>query len=374
MNKFEMQNYEPLAGEHEITAYATFNNRFEISEINIRVKRLHSFEEFAEKSPFPLNRSLLSIIYRSGYYSHMLGLEKELKDKDIAHVVETYNGYSYQAIKAKEKNNRLKVVVTVWENIPFRVANRKVLEVRRKADVFLAVTERAKEALMLEGVEERKIHVIPMGVNLERFKPERKDLQPFERLNLNEDDFIVLFVGRLVWEKGIYDLLYSAKMLERDPDLAHRSFKFLIVGSGAEKRKMLQIAGILEISDKILLISDIPYSLIHKIYNISDIFVLPSIPTRQWQEQFGMVLAEAMASGKAVISTLSGSIPEIVQDCGILVQPNDPLSLYNAIKKLAMDGDLRKNMGRRARLWAQARFDCNKVANKISGVYKTLAS
>lgn len=380
LNKFEIQNYEPLGNKYDITAYTTYNHRFEIDKIDIPVKKLHCPEEFTQHLPLPFRYCFDGVFYKLGYASYMFGLEKELKNMEIAHVAETFNGYSYQAIKAKEKHGT-KVVVTVWENIPFRSIipfprfldnDRLRNKVRENADVFIAITNRAKEALILEGVKEEKIHVTPIGVNLSRFKPRKKDKILLNKLGLNENDFVILFIGRLTWQKGIYDIIYAAKMILKDTELRNISTKFLFTGDGPEKENMKNVIKKLELSKNVKLIGTFPYHEIHKLYNLADIFVLPSIPAKGWQEQFGIVLVEAMASGVVAISTLSGSVPEVVNDAGILTQPNNPLSLYNEIKKLILNRELREELRKKARNRAEKEFDSEKIAIKIGKIYEDL--
>jgi len=86
-----------------------------------------------------------------------------------------------------------------------------------------------------------------------------------------------------------------------------------------------------------------------------------------------MVLVEAMASGVPVISTLSGSIPEVVGDGGILIQPNDPLSIYNEVRRLAMDASARKKYSRMGRERALEMFDAVAISKRIESVYRELA-
>lgn len=378
LNKFEMQNYEPLTKKHNMTAYTTHNHNFEIDKIAIPVRKLHCFEEWTERLPFPLRAPLYGALHRTGYNQHMFGLEEELSNKDIAHVAETYSGYSYQAIRAKERHG-VKVVVTVWENIPFRPATplpqfldnyRRRDKVRKDADAFVAVTERAKNALLLEGVRREKIHVIPAGVDLGRFKPRDKNKALLTNLGIDENDFVILFIGRLTWEKGIYDLIHAAKMCREDSELRGIPMKFLFAGAGKEAKGVMKEAERLQIVETIKLINSVPYHEVHLLHNIADIFVLPSKPTLLWQEQFGMVLVEALASGSAVISTLSGSIPEVVGDAGVLVQPGDCLSLHRAIKELSLDKNLRRQLKKKARRRAEDEFNHEKIAEKIGELYE----
>lgn len=387
LNKFEMQNYEPLAKKYDMTAYSTYDCNFDICKINIPIKKLHSPTEFMKHVPFSI-RIYLNMLFGKifGDVNQLFGLEEELKDKDIVHVAEISYGYSYQAIKLKGKYGT-KVVVTVWENIPFKKIFPSFLfpfylrflddkdirnEVIKNADAFIAITNRAKETLILEGVQKEKIHVIPAGVDLNRFKPREKDKTLLDKLGLNENDFVVLFVGRLARAKGIYDLLYAAKIILEDSKLENISIKFVFVGSGPERNNMIREIKNLGLTNNVKLFGSVPYHEIQSLYNLAEIFVLPSRPTEIWQEQFGMVLAEAMASGNAVISTLSGSIPEVVGGAGLLVQPNDPLSLYYGIKKLMLNKKFLEKLKRKSRIRAEKKFDSIKIAAKIEDVYKSI--
>lgn len=380
LNKFEMQSYEPLVSRYDITAYTTYNHRYDVETITFPVKKLHCLEEFTDYLPSPFKGGLNQMLHRPAYNSYMIGLEKELVDKDIAHVAETFNRYSYQAIKAKVKYG-VKVVVTVWENIPFRpitrlpgvLDNNKIRsEVRDKADAFIAVSRRAKEALILEGVDEKKIHIIPVGVDINRFHPRKKDESLLSTLELQKETFIVLFVGRLVRAKGIFNLIYAAKLIDMDSRLNASQIRFLLVGGGPEKEKLKGMIERFNLTGNVHLLGQFSYQEIHKLYNIADVFILPSIPTERWQEQFGMVLVEAMASGCPVISTLSGSIPEVVGDAGILLQPDDYLALYEAIKELIINRELSRELGERARRRTKERFNPRKIAKQLDKLYSSI--
>ncbi len=109
-----------------------------------------------------------------------------------------------------------------------------------------------------------------------------------------------------------------------------------------------------------------------EIHNLADVFCLPSIPTKNWAEQFGYSMVEAMACGKAVISTSSGSIPEVVKDrsTGILVNPNNPVELEIALEELVIDKNEREVFGNNARKWVLQSFEANKIAEKLADIYR----
>ena len=359
LNKWEMQNYEPLMDQYDITAYTTNQHIYDRSQITLPTVQLS---------------------YQSqGLLLEMQGLEDHLADKDLVFTADITHRFSAQAIEAKKKTGG-KVVCLEWENIPFNyeeydVASSIKKMVRDNADHFIAVTERAKEALMLEGVSEDRIDVIPMGIDLHIFKPRKTETKGYrESLDISSEEIVVLFIGRMVWEKGIYDLLNAAARIIRDRALTKYAIKFLIVGKGTELKNVRERAMMLGISRHIKFVEEYPYQKMYELHSLTDLFVLPSIPLKNWQEQFGMVLIESMACSTPVISTLSGSIPEVVGEAGILVQPNDHMSLYKAIKQLIVDRELRERLGGKALLRAKKRFDARKTAEKVRAVFEKVMS
>lgn len=378
LNLFEMQSYGPLASKYDLTGYAAVKNNYQVNGIGFPVKRLQMAEEYYESLRWPLNSIIYGALLPRGMNYKMFGLEKELEDKDILHAAETYNGYSYQCAR-KRSSGKNKLVLTIWENIPFAsyrtfkglTDNKKIVDyVRDNTDIFIAITERAKIALQIEGVPEDRIKTIPVGIDTSRFKPENIDYSLRERLDLNKDDFVVLFIGRLTKEKGVYDLLYAIKLISLDPELRH--LKIVIAGSGPEKENMVRLVRELKIDHHVKLIGSFPYEEVPRLYHMANTFILPSIPVHFWQEQFGMVLIEAMASGLPVISTESGSIPEVVGDNGLLIQPNDPLSIYNEIKRLALDASLCKSLGLKARSYVEEQYNLKRISGMINKVYEEL--
>jgi starch synthase len=359
LNKWEIQNYEPLLEGFDITSYTTTQTRFDIDQVKMPVVKL----------PFQ----------SQGLFLHMEGLEEHLADKDLIYTADITHQFSAQAVEAKKKYG-CKVVCLEWENVPFNFEEhdsvRSIKEtVRKEADHFIAVTNRAKEALVLEGVPEEKIDVIPMGIDLSKFKPDAEDrLRYREQLGIGGEETVILFIGRMVWEKGVYDFVHAAARICCDGMLGEFQVKFVMVGKGPELDAVRARAEALGIAPWIMFIENCPYHEMHRMHNIADIFILPSILTKTWQEQFGMVLIESMACGKPVISTLSGSIPEVVGNAGILVQPNDHGSLYEALRKLIVGKDMREDLGKKALSRAEREFDSRKTAVRVKMVFEKVLS
>ncbi|MGB9591603.1 MAG: glycosyltransferase [Candidatus Kryptoniota bacterium] len=94
-----------------------------------------------------------------------------------------------------------------------------------------------------------------------------------------------------------------------------------------------------------------------------------------WQEQLGLVLLEAMACGKPVVSTLSGSIPEVIGNAGILVQPNDHIALYEALKKIINDSSCRESLGQLGRERVLNNFTVGKISQKMrNGLHQIIGT
>lgn len=371
LNKWEMQNYEPLLKKHEVVAYTTNESKFDLGEIEIPVRRLPLYEE-------------------AGYLECIAGLEEELRGFDIAYTLDTLYGYSYQAIFAKERYG-IKVAVCCTENIPFNYednpmnaglssyAKRDEIRerVREGADLFIALTERAKEALAFEGVSGDKIRVIPWGIDTDFFRPSDGKSEDLMKLfGIKESERVILYNGRYDWHRGVYDLIYAAKSLLDDQRLENFSLKFLFIGSRGEIEGMRWLVSRLGLEKNVIIFDNYPhkfrYEELPMIYNLADIFCFPSIPTRFIKEQFGVVLLEAMACGVPVISTLCGSIPEVVGDAGVLVQPNDSSSLSQELKRLIEDDSLHREMEMRGQQRVRELFDSRKIAEVIEEVFRIM--
>ncbi|MBU0568110.1 glycosyltransferase family 4 protein [bacterium] len=366
---WETQNFEPWLNRHKVVCFCSTENFYDTSNIKIPIKRLP-----------PLN----------GDIEQMEGLEEELKDFDIAFTYDIFWRSSAQAVKVKAKSScKIKVVVFEIENIPFMYEknpmniNAGMLESalrtdtratsREGADFFICITERAREALLLEGVPEKKLKVILRGVDTKAFKPRPKlDITTLNSFGIDKDDLVVFFNGRYKWEKGVYELIYAIKRLVDDPKIDEGRLKFLLLGNGQEWEGMKWLIEKLNVAPFIRLLTKVPYHLLPEVYNLADIFALPNIPLRHIREQDNMAVKEAMASGLAVVSTYCGSTSESIGDAGLLVEPADHFSLYQALKRLILDEPLRKEFGRKARRRAEQVLNAEVCAAEIEKVFKSL--
>jgi len=377
LNPWEMMRYEPLKEQFDITAMGTHRPLFDISGIGLDIKKFHWPGELF----YVLSRSP-AVLINKGLYKYlrynqwMLGLERALAGFDVIHSADTHHLFSLQAARAKKKSGA-KLVLTVWENIPFLdekygVPRHISREVINNTDVFLPVTDKSKEMLLIEGIPEEKIVVIPQPVDLQKFKPQLKNKNLLAKLGCAKGQPVILFIGRLHKTKGVEFLLFALKRLLQDESVGDLSPKVLIAGTGTRETSLKKLTEKLRITQNVVMCGGLQHEELVEYYAAADIFVLPSIPAEEWQEQFGMVLVEAMACGKPIVSTLSGSIPDVVGDAGLLVQPADFYSLYLALKQLILNPELIAQYGHKARERAESVFNQTKSAEETAGIYRSL--
>ena len=108
-----------------------------------------------------------------------------------------------------------------------------------------------------------------------------------------------------------------------------------------------------------------PYEEMHPAYNPADLFVLGSAPGKSWMEPFGSVLAEALAAGVPIVSTLSGSIPEVVDGAAVLLPPADLLALRDAFAGLLENRSKGEALSRKGRARAEVQYDSRANARAI---------
>lgn len=336
-----MQFFEPLTKRFDITAFGSltsFHDRFAFPVVKLASPM--DLPEFPYKMPI-LNRLCIDAHY-------LFGLEERLKGFDLVHTAETYYRYTQQALNAKKRGYVKKVIATVWETIAHNnegILGRRHYKARSiwELDHIIAVTNRVKNALIEEGADANKITVIPPGIDTTRFTPRA----PRSKI------FTILFVGRLEQEKGVEDILEALPHLPTN-------VRMRFVGDGS-LRQLIEGKG--------MSVDVVPYEHMPRVYHEADIFVAPSRTTRTWEEQYGMAILEAQASGLPIVTTRSGGIPENVGDAAVLVEPGDVRGLVAAITEFFNNPGKRRAYATRARRRAVTVHDARKVAGKIAQLY-----
>ena len=266
----------------------------------------------------------------------------------------------------KAKGHRFKLVYWIPFTIPFvDMFDPRSLAIRQAAfpqvDLFVAITDTCRRVLLLEGIPEEKIvHVYP-GVDTEVFQPRPQPKQ--------DDVFRILFVGKLVSWKGCYTLLYAAKALL--PDIPN--LELLFVCQGAQRQGLEQAAGLLGIKDRVKFTGFLKYDVLPDIYAQSDAFVLPALPAINLAEQFGFVVAEAMACGLPAVVSRVGGLPEVVGGREELIfTPGDYWDLADKLRAIHASKALADDLGQHCLAHARIHYDASKNGLALKAVLEKM--
>jgi glycosyltransferase involved in cell wall biosynthesis len=172
-------------------------------------------------------------------------------------------------------------------------------------------------------------------------------------LSIAESRQIIVQVSWMIADKGFDDLLAAARLvIAKNPEAY-----FVMVGEGADRQRYIRETAELGLQDHITWTGILPDPLKMGVFSAADVVCQVS----RWEEGFGYVIAEAMASGKPLVGTRVGAIPELVHDgkTGFLVDRRDPEALAARILELLGDSELRRRMGQAGREFAHRNFDAN---------------
>ncbi len=362
-NPWDLGPWEELGERFDVSCAVTRSNLYDLGSLEVRRADVRALSDFAPPGPA---RRLAAILPLNRY----AGLGPLLANADIVHAAELSYWFSAQAARHKRRHG-YKLVLTVWETIPFAGAYRHPVSRRHRAlalehtDLFLAATERARDALVLEGVEPERIRVSPPGVNLERFaRPAGHATDATEHL--------ILSPGRVVWEKGHQDAIRALAAIRRGIVPAPESARprLVILGSGGERDRLATYARDLGVADSVDLVENVPYDDMPGYYWRASCMVLASLPIRSWEEQFGMVLAEGMAAGLPLLASSSGAIPEVAGPSASYFAPGDWLGLA----RLLAEGPLARPPGSTVEHPAElvTRYSTSAAAERLREAYDSL--
>jgi glycosyltransferase involved in cell wall biosynthesis len=371
---WELRPWELLSDRFEVAYLRLERNWFDDSTL-----RLRRFPVKAISAYLPRGRIGMLTTELTG--DRYVDADEAFAWADVVHAAELSYWFAADAARRKARN-RYKLALTAWETIPFLhvYRNRQARAYRRETlaatDLFLPATERARQALLLEGVPLERTEVVYPGIDVERFaSAPRPDPPPAEH--------IVVSPGRLVWEKGHQDVLRALAALRRGlaGDEVPGNVRLLIVGAGPERDRLGAYAEELGIDDAVEFHS-VPYEEMPAVFARASCMVLASLATASggyvlgdiprifWEEQFGLVLAEAMAAGVPIVAAQSGAIPEVCGDAATYFLPGDWLGLA---RRLA-EGPLSRPPGERADVSADVvrRYSIEAASERLASAYERL--
>lgn len=264
---------------------------------------------------------------------------------------------------------RNKVVISIHGADVFTLNGGMMRKIKRftlrHADAV--ITNSSATQGVCQELYDRDYPIIPMGVDLQRFKrPSGLSWQttagkPFE----------LLFVGRVVEAKGLLYLCQAVKLLRQQ----HVSVHLTIVGDGEARESIVEYITSNNLEEAITLAGWIQQENLAAYYANANAFVGPSIQTANgWKEAFGVVFAEASAMGLPIITTDTGGIKDIVKHelNGLVVPQKDAPAIAAAVARLQSDPELCRILGEQGSAYIAQNFSWEVIASKYIKVLEAL--
>lgn len=224
---------------------------------------------------------------------------------------------------------------------------------------------RTRSLIRRLGLEDRgRVRVVHPGTDPDRFSPAIHGGAWRSRLDAGPGP-VLLSVGRLMRRKGVDTVIRALPELRR----AHPGLVYAVAGGGPYRAGLEALATELGVGDAVRFLGLVPEDELPSLYASADVFVLPNReePDEQEIEGFGIVFAEASATGVPVVAGRSGGAPDAVrhEETGLLVDPTDPDDVRRALDRLLSDANLRMQLGSGGRRAVETYYNWDRAAAQI---------
>lgn len=336
----------------DLLAPLKYFRRFELTHLYAKI-------EYGDLLPQDMDETLVRYTSPLDLYSRLVRAYPA-----VIQTVEPLSLYQQPALWAcwlAARRSKARLMMVSFENRPLgvkfggwlaRMLRLSVRPLLRRACLVSALNEGARSNLLECGADPARLLRLMWGVwgvDLSEFAPAtaRPPRPP-----------TVLYAGRLVPAKGIFVLLDAlAQLRTRIPGA-----RLLVAGDGAARDEFERRARELGAGDAVELLGTVKHRAMPQVFNRADVVAVPSLTTRRWAEQVGMVVLQAMACGVPVVASRSGALPEYMPDgvAGLLVPENDAPALANAVYSILTDAPLRSRFSQAARAYASAHYDASR--------------
>lgn len=264
------------------------------------------------------------------------------------------HGLRYQGTQGK-----LRKLLMTMEKIACSCSTHVISVSKGVADIMVADGLCKKEKMMVVG------HGSAGGVAMEKFNPDKVKSDVRKEQGIPEDAFVFVFVGRIVGDKGVNELVGAFNRINKNDQNTH----LLLVGPKETEQNPIseKTASIIEKNPSIHSVG--MQQNVRPYLKAADAFVLPS-----YREGFGMVLIEAGAMGLPCITTNITGCNEIIipGENGSIVEPKNEETLYEEMKKWLEHPEIVSEMAGKARKLVEDRYECHKVWEEYYKFYKSL--
>ena len=229
-----------------------------------------------------------------------------------------------------------------------------------RIDRIIATSPNYVESSKILSQYQLKCQVVPLGIPLSRFALQSDNQLKVDLLRQAHGKRLILFIGKFRYYKGLHVFIEAMKQVNG---------KLLLIGGGYLEEDLKKQVTANELDGKVTFLGELPDNDATAFLRACDVFVLSSV---ERSEAFGIVQLEAMACGKPVICTELGTGTTFInqhQKTGIVVEPNKPEALANAINLLLDRPELRTQYGQAGFKRVEKYFSVDRMINDLNAVY-----
>jgi glycosyltransferase involved in cell wall biosynthesis len=366
--------YAPLIGGVETTVTVLSEGLSRMDDVSVNALVCNSTRSFKTETRtingvqvtyLPRWGSVASLPISPSFLTHLAGLRG-----DILHVHEPFPLVDLSLGVYPRIRRHFKRIVVTWHSDVVR-QKWALTFYRPFINRFLSMTDRilVSSPALLEHSDflppyRDRCEVVPLGLNLGWTKDRGKRVARVKEIRQAHGTPLVLFVGRLVYYKGLQYLI--------DAMAAIPKAKLVVIGSGPLQASLERRVQSQSLSDRVTFLPHMDSEELYSYYEACDVFVLPSTAR---SEAYGLVQIEAMACGKPVVSTEIQTGTTFVNQngkTGLTVPAQDARALAHAVGTLLEDEDLRARLGQQAAERALREFTTERMVNRVYDIYRHL--
>ncbi|MEH2142924.1 glycosyltransferase family 4 protein [Nostoc sp.] len=325
-----------------------------------------SLKDYSQRHLLPLPVRISDLLLALAFRPSLSYFEKYLGLPDIVHGT---NYSVYPCTKSLKVMNIYDLTFIKYPNYIDSVVKKYTKKVRRClqwTDLVLTISESSKKDIIEHlQVDPKKVYVTPLA---SRYYPDYLSAQTTEELEkLVNYDFsqpYLLFISTIEPRKNINTIISAFNFLKEQYKIPHQLI--LIGKKGWNYEPVFAAIKNSSWANQIHHLNYLSNELVALFYSKADVFVYPS-----HYEGFGLPVLEAMTLGAAVISSNTSSIPEVTGDAAILIDPNNPIQLAEAILKVISDSQLRQELINKGKARAKL-FSWERTAQETLNAYRTI--
>lgn len=244
------------------------------------------------------------------------------------------------------------------------------LTAMQNSDGVVTLAETMKNEFVEKGISASKIHLVPNGVDPDRFQHASENLSLRTSLDIHPDDVVLGYIGSIRKLEGLHLLIESAA----DLAAAGAPIRIVLAGDGAALSDFQRLADSLGIADRMRFLGHIPHEEIDAYYDVLDVVVIPRTRSKVTELVTPLKPLEAMASGKPLIVSDVAALTEVVRhgETGLVFKADDVDDLTRMCARLLNSTEFRTSLGEAGRRWVRTERNWLDLVERYVPIYEEL--